>query len=64
MEEKDRYFAIIPIHERAVLVEGQTIDELKEGIGKVLKRPEQSYPFHDFRAEMTVIKGRKIELPK
>lgn len=64
MREKDRFFAIIPIHERTVVVEGEGIDKLKEGINEALKKPEVVYPHHDFRSDITVIKGRKIKLPQ
>lgn len=64
MTEKARYFAIVPIHGRNTFVEAETADKLKDGIDEALLRPEQTYPFHDFKAEITVIKGRKIKLPK
>lgn len=64
MRENQRFFAIIPIHEKIALVEGKTGDELKKGIDEVLLKPEQVYPFHDFRSEITVIKGRKVKLTK
>lgn len=64
MSERDNFFAIIPIHGRNALVEGKDIEVLKQGIDEVLKKPEEVYPFHDFRAETIVIKGRKVKLPK
>lgn len=64
MGEKDRFFAIIPIHGRNAVVEGESEDKLNEGINEVLKQPEKVYPFHDFRSEITLIRGRKVKLPK
>ena len=64
MGERLRYFAIVPIHGRNAFVEGQTGDELNAGIDEVLLSPEKSYPDYNFRAEITVIKGRKVKLPR
>lgn len=64
MSERDKFFAIVPIHGRNAVVEGQTGDELKKGIDAVLLQQERDHPFYDFRAEITVIKGRKVKLPK
>lgn len=64
MTEKNRYFAIVPIHGRNVLVDSPTLNELKDGISQTLRRTELDYPNHDFRSEVIVIKGRKINLPK
>ena len=64
MKEKDSYFAIVPIHGENKVVEGKTGEELQNGINQILQRTEESYPNHDFRAEITVIKGRKIKLPQ
>ncbi len=64
MGEKDRFFAIIPIHGRNAVVEGENAGKLNEGINEVLKQPEEVYRFHDFRSEIIVIRGRKVELPK
>ena len=61
MTEKGRFFAIIPIHGRNAFVEGENTEKLNEAVNKVLEQPEEVYPFHDFRAEITVIRGRKIK---
>lgn len=63
MTEKDRFFAIIPIHGKNALIEGDNVAELQQGIDEVLVQPEISFPFHDFRSEIEVIKGRKVKLP-
>ena len=64
MREKDRFFAIIPIHGLNKIVEEESVDKLQKGINEVLKKPEEAYPFHDFRNEITVIRGRKTKLPQ
>lgn len=64
MREKDKFFAIVPIHETNALVEAPTVDELENGINDVLRRPELSFPFHNFKEGIRVIKGREIKLPQ
>ena len=64
MKEKDSYFAIVPIHGINAFVEGQTGNELRKGIDEFLLQQKQTFPYHDFRAEITVIKGRKVKLPR
>jgi hypothetical protein len=63
MREKDRFFAIVPIHEKIALVQGETQDDLNLEIDRVLEKPEIVYPFHNFREGITVIRGRKIKPP-
>ena len=61
MTERNRFYAIIPIHGKNEVVEGKDTDELSTVVNEALKITEDSYPFHDFRAEIKVIKGRVIK---
>ncbi len=63
MTEKANYYAIIPIHQSSVVVEGKTMNEVNNGISDALRRPEISFPFYNFREGIILIKGRKIKLP-
>jgi hypothetical protein len=61
MTERNRFYAIVPIHGRNAVVEGKDTDELSTAVNEVLRQPEEVYPFHDFRAEIKVIKGKEIK---
>lgn len=61
MSEKDRFFAIVPVHEINVLVEAPTVEELENGIEQALLKPEIKHPFYNFREKVRIIKGKEVK---
>jgi septin family protein len=63
MKEKEKYFAVIPIHGKSEVVEAEDLENLSVNIDRVLEKPEITFPFHNFREGITFIKGRKLKNP-
>lgn len=63
MSEKssDHYLAIVGLYDRTVIVEGK-IEEVLEGVGKVIEGPRVYYPKKVWADEVRVYRAEEVDL--